>query len=203
MRRRSGMPAMPQSTRSTRSSPTWTSHVTLRGSPGSATFPCTPMIMRRSVTRERLAGEAKLARELGFDVVLVERTPLMDTPGWRIENQAVFHPRKYLRGLLDACAADGCVICEGNDVTFGDDLESVHARPSHDSRPPRRPGDAQSAGRSIEHRECRPPANPAGALFDLRRGGRGAARRRARRATGTRPRRIDTCGSIARRTARG
>ena len=86
-------------------------------------------------TRERLAGEAKLARELGFDVVLVERTPLMDTPGWRIENQAVFHPRKYLRGLLEACAADGCVICEGNDVTFGDDLESVHLGP-HTIRAP-------------------------------------------------------------------
>jgi glycine/D-amino acid oxidase-like deaminating enzyme/nitrite reductase/ring-hydroxylating ferredoxin subunit len=72
---------------------------------------------------ERLTAEAQLARELGFDVDAVPSTPLIDRPGWRIENQALFHPRKYLNGLLERIAGDGSVVFEQNDVSFTHDPE--------------------------------------------------------------------------------
>ena len=68
--------------------------------------------------RRTLDEEAALARELGFDVTPVTRTPLIDRPGWRIENQAVFHPRKYLRGLLAAIPGKGSIVCEDSEATF-------------------------------------------------------------------------------------
>ena len=68
-----------------------------------------------------LDDEAGLARELGFDVTSVPRTPLIDRPGWRIENQAVFHPRKYLRGLVTAIPGGGSLVCEDSEATFDDE----------------------------------------------------------------------------------
>jgi glycine/D-amino acid oxidase-like deaminating enzyme/nitrite reductase/ring-hydroxylating ferredoxin subunit len=67
--------------------------------------------------KKTLDEEAALARTLGFDVTTVDRTPLVDRPGWRIENQAVFHPRKYLRRLLETISGDGSVVCENSEVT--------------------------------------------------------------------------------------
>jgi glycine/D-amino acid oxidase-like deaminating enzyme/nitrite reductase/ring-hydroxylating ferredoxin subunit len=73
---------------------------------------------------EQLTAEARLARELGFDVESVPSTPLVDRSGWRIENQALFHPRKYLKGLLERLGgSDRCVIFEGHDVSFTNDPE--------------------------------------------------------------------------------
>lgn len=69
---------------------------------------------------EQLRAEAALARELGFDVDEVATTPLVDRPGWRIENQALFNPRKYLRGLLERIDGDGSFVFESCDVQFGD-----------------------------------------------------------------------------------
>ena len=68
-----------------------------------------------------LYEEADLARELGFYVEPVPSTPLIDRPGWKLEDQALFHPRKYLNGLLGAMAGTGIVIGEHSDVTFTDD----------------------------------------------------------------------------------
>ena len=71
--------------------------------------------------RKTLDEEAVLARRLGFDVTAVDRTPLFDRPGWRIENQALLHPRKYLRGLLEAIPGNGCTVWENSEVQFDDD----------------------------------------------------------------------------------
>jgi glycine/D-amino acid oxidase-like deaminating enzyme/nitrite reductase/ring-hydroxylating ferredoxin subunit len=70
-----------------------------------------------------LRAEADLARTLGFDVDMIQTTPLVGRPGWRIEHQALFHPRKYLKGLLEQLTNAGVVICEQSEVTFGDDPE--------------------------------------------------------------------------------
>ena len=56
----------------------------------------------RTKERERLRDEAALAQDLEFDAAFVEEAPLSRTPGMRVEQQAKFHPRKYLRGLLTA-----------------------------------------------------------------------------------------------------
>jgi glycine/D-amino acid oxidase-like deaminating enzyme/nitrite reductase/ring-hydroxylating ferredoxin subunit len=90
-----------------------------------AAFDCTGRELEHA--RAALEVEAALARDLGFDVTDVDRTPLVDRPGWRIENQALFHPRKYLRALLEAIPGSGCLVCEGSEVEFGDDDESIRA----------------------------------------------------------------------------
>lgn len=47
-----------------------------------------------------LRKEAELAQSLGFDATWVESTPYGKLPGVRFAQQAKFHPRRYLRGLL-------------------------------------------------------------------------------------------------------
>jgi glycine/D-amino acid oxidase-like deaminating enzyme/nitrite reductase/ring-hydroxylating ferredoxin subunit len=84
---------------------------------------------------EALRAEAELARELGFDVEPMPTTPLIERPGWRIENQALFHPRKYLKGLLERIEGNGSVVFEQCDVSFTDDPE-VLACGSHTVRAP-------------------------------------------------------------------
>jgi glycine/D-amino acid oxidase-like deaminating enzyme/nitrite reductase/ring-hydroxylating ferredoxin subunit len=64
-----------------------------------------------------LAREAELARDLGFDASHVDRVPLFDRPGVRFENQAKFHPRRYLAALLRLVASGkGCRIFEHTNV---------------------------------------------------------------------------------------
>lgn len=70
-----------------------------------------------------LREEASLARELGFDVELVASTPLVARPGWRIDHQALFHPRKYLQALLERIPGHGSHIFEQCDVSLTDDPE--------------------------------------------------------------------------------
>lgn len=70
---------------------------------------------------KRLRHEALLARDLGLDAEYLERTPVVGVPSLRVEHQAKFHPRKFLRGLLQALTAAGVPIFEQSDVQFGDD----------------------------------------------------------------------------------
>jgi glycine/D-amino acid oxidase-like deaminating enzyme/nitrite reductase/ring-hydroxylating ferredoxin subunit len=72
---------------------------------------------------EALQAEAELARELGFDVEMVSSTPLASAAGWRIDGQALFHPRKYLKGLLARLRLQSAVVCAKGDVSFDDDPE--------------------------------------------------------------------------------
>jgi glycine/D-amino acid oxidase-like deaminating enzyme/nitrite reductase/ring-hydroxylating ferredoxin subunit len=60
-----------------------------------------------------LRREADLANELGFDAELVERATPFDAQAVRFPNQAKFHPRKYLIGLLrQLCNGKGCQVYE-------------------------------------------------------------------------------------------
>jgi glycine/D-amino acid oxidase-like deaminating enzyme/nitrite reductase/ring-hydroxylating ferredoxin subunit len=79
----------------------------------------------RARDTEHLVEEAKLAADLGFDVDMIGDTPLMGQPGWRIDNQALFHPRKYLKALLAWLATRSTVTCARGEVEFGDDPEVV------------------------------------------------------------------------------
>jgi glycine/D-amino acid oxidase-like deaminating enzyme/nitrite reductase/ring-hydroxylating ferredoxin subunit len=56
--------------------------------------------------------EADLASELGFDAALADDVPLVGGRGVRYENQARFHPRKYLASLARAISARGGRIYE-------------------------------------------------------------------------------------------
>jgi glycine/D-amino acid oxidase-like deaminating enzyme/nitrite reductase/ring-hydroxylating ferredoxin subunit len=72
--------------------------------------------------------EAVLANELGFDAQFEQSVPFVGGPGVRFENQARFHPRKYLAGLITAIEEIGGVIHEHTNADeFCDDPVAVKA----------------------------------------------------------------------------
>jgi len=80
--------------------------------PGAENCPTEPNTLSVDLTHE-----ADLAVELGFDAEFMKCVPLFHRPGVRYENQAKFHPRKYLLALLRLLAsAKGCQIYEGTEV---------------------------------------------------------------------------------------
>jgi glycine/D-amino acid oxidase-like deaminating enzyme/nitrite reductase/ring-hydroxylating ferredoxin subunit len=65
---------------------------------------------------EKLSDEARVAADLGFDAEYVDRVPFIQRPGVRFDGQALFHPRKYLRALLEAIPGDGSHVFEHTTV---------------------------------------------------------------------------------------
>jgi glycine/D-amino acid oxidase-like deaminating enzyme/nitrite reductase/ring-hydroxylating ferredoxin subunit len=77
---------------------------------------------------ERFEEEAALANALGFDALFEESVPFVGGPGVRFENQARFHPRKYLAGLIRAIEEIGGMIYEHTNADeFGDEPIAVKA----------------------------------------------------------------------------
>ena len=77
---------------------------------------------------EAFRQEAALAGELGFDAAYLDNAPFAGGPGVGFENQARFHPRKYLAGVARAIAAAGGHICGHSAVEeFSDKPLSVKA----------------------------------------------------------------------------
>lgn len=73
-----------------------------------------------------LRDEAVLAAQLGFDAAFVDDVPFAGRPGIRYENQARFHPRKYLAGLARAISDRGGMIFEQSAADeFCDDPRTV------------------------------------------------------------------------------
>lgn len=66
---------------------------------------------------QTLQDEAKLAKELGFDCAYETQVRLADRPGIRFPNQALFHPLRYLQGLLAWLGGKNCPIFENSMVT--------------------------------------------------------------------------------------
>jgi glycine/D-amino acid oxidase-like deaminating enzyme/nitrite reductase/ring-hydroxylating ferredoxin subunit len=63
-----------------------------------------------------LQDESLLAADFGFDAAFIDRVPVMNRPGVRFGNQARFHPRKYLAGLVRAIVAGGGRIFEHSEA---------------------------------------------------------------------------------------
>ncbi len=59
-----------------------------------------------------LKKEADVAAKLGFDAVYLKSIPYFNLPGVRFANQAKFHPRKYLRSLVEKIAGGGSQVFE-------------------------------------------------------------------------------------------
>ena len=59
------------------------------------------------VSAERFRDEATLAADLGFDAAFVDQVPFVGGPGVVFEDQARFHPRRYLAGVAKAILASG------------------------------------------------------------------------------------------------
>jgi glycine/D-amino acid oxidase-like deaminating enzyme/nitrite reductase/ring-hydroxylating ferredoxin subunit len=77
----------------------------------------------RGLTTEALQRIADQARELGFDAKFEARVPHFHLPGVRFADQALFHPRKYLAGLLRLIPGDGSHVFEKTNADeIADDL---------------------------------------------------------------------------------
>jgi glycine/D-amino acid oxidase-like deaminating enzyme/nitrite reductase/ring-hydroxylating ferredoxin subunit len=61
---------------------------------------------------KELRGEADAAAELNIQGNYCERIPAFSVPGVKFSHQAIFHPRKYLAGLLSTIAGDGSHVFE-------------------------------------------------------------------------------------------
>jgi glycine/D-amino acid oxidase-like deaminating enzyme/nitrite reductase/ring-hydroxylating ferredoxin subunit len=59
-----------------------------------------------------LKKEADIAAKLGFDAAYLKSIPYFNLPGVRFANQAKFHPRKYLRSLVERIPGDGSHVFE-------------------------------------------------------------------------------------------
>jgi len=64
-----------------------------------------------------LEQDAVLARELGFSAEFVKAVPLLNRPGIQFNNQAKFHPLKYLAPLLKSINGDGSYVFENSNAT--------------------------------------------------------------------------------------
>ena len=64
-----------------------------------------------------LKKEADTASELGFDAAYLESIPHFNVPGVRFANQARFHPRKYLRSLVNNISGNGSDVFEKSAAT--------------------------------------------------------------------------------------
>jgi glycine/D-amino acid oxidase-like deaminating enzyme/nitrite reductase/ring-hydroxylating ferredoxin subunit len=72
--------------------------------------------------------EARLATEMGFDAEPVADVPFVRGPGVHFDNQARFHPRKYLAGVVAAIRESGGQIFEHTQAEeFRDDPRGVKA----------------------------------------------------------------------------
>jgi glycine/D-amino acid oxidase-like deaminating enzyme/nitrite reductase/ring-hydroxylating ferredoxin subunit len=72
--------------------------------------------------------EAALAADLGFDAAFTDDVPLVGGPGVVFENQARFHPRRYLAGVAKAIlAAGGHIYRKSPAEEFSDEPRSVKA----------------------------------------------------------------------------
>ncbi len=60
-----------------------------------------------------LRREARVARELGIAATFEESIPFLGMSGVRFPQQAIFHPRKYLAGLLRGIPGQGSHVFEG------------------------------------------------------------------------------------------
>ncbi|MGE3817859.1 MAG: FAD-dependent oxidoreductase [Isosphaeraceae bacterium] len=65
---------------------------------------------------EGLVEDAELGREFGFEAEYLESVPFAGTPGVRFENQAKFHPLKYLAGILERLPVLKCHVFERSEV---------------------------------------------------------------------------------------
>jgi glycine/D-amino acid oxidase-like deaminating enzyme/nitrite reductase/ring-hydroxylating ferredoxin subunit len=78
----------------------------------------------QGLSKDDLREQATLANELGFAADYEESIAPFGLAGARLEQQALFHPRKYLSGLLQAVQGDECHVYEHTEVdTVTDDLQ--------------------------------------------------------------------------------
>jgi glycine/D-amino acid oxidase-like deaminating enzyme/nitrite reductase/ring-hydroxylating ferredoxin subunit len=66
----------------------------------------------KGLSKDQLQEQARAAHECGFEAAFIESTPPFGVAGVRFDEQALFHPRKYLSTLSRAIHGDGSFIFE-------------------------------------------------------------------------------------------
>ena len=98
-----------------------TSTVTLRGFQDFFTPMLTLTKRRSQTTISESALKWRLPRALASTSASSARRRSSAMPAMRVEHQAKFHPRKYLRGLLTRLRHVGCEVFEESEAEIGDD----------------------------------------------------------------------------------
>ncbi len=92
---------------------------------------CMGVSVRRRILRDvvSLRKDAELARSFGFDATFADIAPYSNMPAVRFAQQAKFHPRKYLKGLLTVIQQQGGLVFENTAFESVDDGDpmTVHA----------------------------------------------------------------------------
>jgi len=87
-----------------------------------------PNKVRPTDAFDAFRDEAVLAADLGFDAAFVDDVPFVGGPGVVFEDQARFHPRRYLAGIAKAIlAAGGHIYRHSAAEEFCDEPRSVSA----------------------------------------------------------------------------
>jgi glycine/D-amino acid oxidase-like deaminating enzyme/nitrite reductase/ring-hydroxylating ferredoxin subunit len=82
----------------------------------------------RAADTKRFQDEAILAADLGFDAAFIDEVPFVGGPGVVFEDQARFHPRRYLAGVAKAILSAGGYIYQRSAAEeFCDEPRSVTA----------------------------------------------------------------------------
>ena len=90
----------------------------------------TKLFEKESLEKSKLLQDDELAQQLGFEAELVREVPYVQRAGIRFANQAKFHPRKYLRGLLSAIPGDGSYVFENTEaIEFVEEPQAIRAGP--------------------------------------------------------------------------
>ena len=71
-----------------------------------------PLEGAKSGETAKLKEDANLAQKMGFDAAYLNAIPHFGVPGIRFANQAKFHPRKYLGGLIETIPGNGSHVFE-------------------------------------------------------------------------------------------
>jgi glycine/D-amino acid oxidase-like deaminating enzyme/nitrite reductase/ring-hydroxylating ferredoxin subunit len=79
---------------------------------------------------ETLRKDAELAKSFGFEATFVESTMYGGVPGVRFAQQAKFHPRKYLKGLLAEIQQRGGLVFENTTLQAVEDGDPMLVKAS-------------------------------------------------------------------------
>jgi glycine/D-amino acid oxidase-like deaminating enzyme/nitrite reductase/ring-hydroxylating ferredoxin subunit len=74
-----------------------------------------------------LRKDAELAARMGYAAEWLENVPLAGRPGIRFQGQALFHPVRYVRALVERVAGDGSFVFESTSVDEISEPQTLHA----------------------------------------------------------------------------
>lgn len=88
------------------------------------------------IATEDLREDAEAARAMDISVLWRDSAPPFGGPALQFPHQGLFHPRRYLNGLLASLPGDGCEVFEHSEVTQWDPSSETLSAGGHSIRVP-------------------------------------------------------------------